>query len=53
MAEKTGDPALLLLALDALIGIEGSDQLLTQARAVADRIVDAMPDTAMRRSFIT
>ncbi len=51
IAERIGDPALLLLALDALIGIDGTDQLLNQARAVSDRIARALPDEAMRRCF--
>ncbi len=51
IAEKIGDPALLLLALDVLIGLDGTDQLLNQARAVTDRIVRAVPDAVMRQCF--
>ncbi len=51
VADRTGDPALLLLALDALIGLEGTDELATQARAVTNRIYDSLPDEVMRRCF--
>ena len=43
VADGTGDPALLLLALDALIGLEGTDELATRARAVTDRIEKPCP----------
>jgi hypothetical protein len=51
VADRTADPALLLLALDALIVLDGSDDLTTRARAVNDRIYDALPDETMRRCF--
>ncbi len=51
VADRTGDPALLLLALDALIGLDGTDELATRARAVTDRIYDSLPDEVMRRCF--
>lgn len=51
VADKAGDPALLLLALDALIRIDGTDELATRARAVTDRIDDCLPDEVMRRCF--
>jgi len=51
VAEKTGDPALLLLAFDALIGFEGTDELATQARAVTDRIYASLPNDVLRRCF--
>jgi DNA-binding winged helix-turn-helix (wHTH) protein len=51
VAEKTGDPALLLLALDALIGVEGTDELATHARAVTDRIYASLPNDVLRRCF--
>ena len=51
VATGTSDPALMLLALDALIVIDGSDELTTRARAVKDRISDALPDETMRRCF--
>jgi tetratricopeptide (TPR) repeat protein len=52
VAESTGDPAVLLLALDALVGLDGTDELATRARLVADRIDEALSDVAMRRCFI-
>ncbi len=51
VAGKTGDPALLLLALDALLGLDGTDELLTQARAVADDICASLPSELLRRCF--
>ena len=51
VAERTGDPALLLLALDALIGLDGTDELATRARAVTDCIYDGLPNEVMRRCF--
>jgi tetratricopeptide (TPR) repeat protein len=51
VADKTGDPALLLLALDALIGFDGTDELATRARAVTDRIYASLPNEVLRRCF--
>ena len=51
VADKTGDPALLLLALDALIGFDGTDELANQARAVTDRISASLPSDVLRRCF--
>jgi DNA-binding winged helix-turn-helix (wHTH) protein/tetratricopeptide (TPR) repeat protein len=51
VADRTRDPALLLLALDALVGLDGTDELATRARAVTDRIYDSLPDEVMRRCF--
>jgi hypothetical protein len=51
VADKTGDPVLLLLALDALIGFEGTDELATQALAVTDHIYASLPDEVLRRCF--
>src|SRR5439155_4555223 len=51
VADRTGDPALLLLALDALIGLDGTDELATRARAVTDRLYEGLPDDVMRRCF--
>ena len=45
------DPAVLLLAIDALIDVDGTDDLASQARAATDRIHDALPDEVMRRCF--
>jgi DNA-binding winged helix-turn-helix (wHTH) protein/tetratricopeptide (TPR) repeat protein len=51
VADQTGDPALLLLALDVLIGIDGTDELATRARTVTDHIYDGLPNEVMRRRF--
>ena len=51
VADRAGDPALQLLALDALIGLDGTDELATRARDVTDRIYDRLPDEVMRRCF--
>jgi tetratricopeptide (TPR) repeat protein len=51
VAESTADPALLLLAADALIALEGTDELASRAHAAIDRIQDALPDEVMRRCF--
>jgi hypothetical protein len=51
VTDRTGDPALLLLALDTQIGLDGTDELVGRARAVTDRIYDALPDEVMRRCF--
>jgi DNA-binding winged helix-turn-helix (wHTH) protein/tetratricopeptide (TPR) repeat protein len=51
IAEGMGDPALLLMALDVLIRLDGSDELATRARETIDRICEQLPDEAMRRSF--
>jgi len=51
VADTTGDPALLLLALDALIGLDGTDELATRARALTDGVSEGLPDELMRRCF--
>jgi hypothetical protein len=51
IADRTGDPALLLLALDARLALDGTDELAARARAAADRIHHALPDDRMQRSF--
>ena len=51
VAETTGDPALLLIALDVLLELDGSDELAGQARTVTDRVHDALPDEGMRDDF--
>lgn len=52
VAEQTADPALQLVALDALIVLEGTDELLHRARVTAARIADALPDDGLRRCFV-
>jgi serine/threonine protein kinase/tetratricopeptide (TPR) repeat protein len=51
VADKTGDPALLLLTLDALLEIDGTDELATRARVVIDSIYERLPSEVMRRRF--
>src|SRR5207253_9817261 len=51
VAARIDDPALLLLALDALIALDGRGELAARARAVADRIDEGLPDELMRRCF--
>jgi len=51
VARTAGDPALLLLALDVLLELDGSDELAAEARAVTDRVHDALPDDGMRGEF--
>jgi DNA-binding winged helix-turn-helix (wHTH) protein/tetratricopeptide (TPR) repeat protein len=52
VADRTGDPALLVLTLDALIGLDGTDELATRARAVIDGIDESLPDEGMRQCFV-
>jgi hypothetical protein len=51
VADRTGDPAVLLLALDALLGVDATDALATRARALGDRVADSLPNEAMCRCF--
>jgi len=52
VARMTSDPALLLLALETGLALEATDELSTGARAVIDRIHEALPDETMRRCFV-
>lgn len=52
VADRTGDPALLVLTLDALISLDGTDELATRARAVIDGIDESLPDEGMRQCFV-
>jgi len=51
VADRTGDPMLLLLALDALIGLDGADELASRARAATECICNSLPSDVMRRCF--
>jgi DNA-binding winged helix-turn-helix (wHTH) protein/tetratricopeptide (TPR) repeat protein len=51
VAERTCDPAVLLLALDALLELEGTDDVADRARGVMRRMDAELPDEVMRRSF--
>ncbi len=50
-ATAIADPALLLMALEALLDLDGSDELQGQARAVSDRVELSLPDDLMRAQF--
>jgi hypothetical protein len=51
LARFVGDPIILLRSTVALLNIDGNEELLTEARAVAQRIIAALPDDAMIRCF--
>jgi hypothetical protein len=51
VARGTADPALLLLALDALLALDGDDESSAEARALVARISVALPDETMRERF--
>ena len=51
VARGTADPALLLLALDALLALDGDDESSAEARALDVRISCALPDETMRQRF--
>ena len=51
IADHTADPSLQLLALDAALAVDGSDELLERARLTTDRISEALPDDGLRFSF--
>jgi DNA-binding winged helix-turn-helix (wHTH) protein/tetratricopeptide (TPR) repeat protein len=51
IADRTGDPMLMLLALDALIGLDGTDELAARARTVIDHISVGLPNEVMRQCF--
>src|SRR5262249_11866321 len=44
VAERTNDPSLLLMTLDAVLAVEGTDELADRARVIADRIDENLPD---------
>ncbi len=51
VADRTGDPMLMLLALDALIGLDGNDELAARVRTAIDHISVGLPNEVMRQSF--
>jgi hypothetical protein len=51
IATAIADPALLLLTLDVLIDLDGSDELAAQAHDTTDRIRRCLPDDSMRAHF--
>ena len=54
-ARRTGDPALLLSALDVLLALDGDDALLAEARTLIGSITGALAtaDETMRSRFVT
>ncbi len=52
LAHGTGDPAMFLRTAAAMLGIDGNDALLAQARAAVDRIAGALPGADLRRTFL-
>ena len=52
VARVTVDPALLLLALDALLALDGDDESLAEARALDVRISSALPNETIRQRFV-
>jgi tetratricopeptide (TPR) repeat protein len=51
LARPVGDPALLLRAATALLGVEGNDALAAEAGSAAQRMAAALPEGEMRRRF--
>ena len=51
VARGTTDPALLLLALDTLLALDGDDASADEARALDARIASALPDESLRQRF--
>jgi tetratricopeptide (TPR) repeat protein len=51
-ARGTGDPAMFLRPVAALLAIDGDDALLAEARATIARIAGALPDAEIRRRFL-
>jgi tetratricopeptide (TPR) repeat protein len=51
VARGIGDPALLLSALDALLGIDGDDDSSAEARTLEADIARALPNETIRRRF--
>ncbi len=52
VARGTVDPALVLLALDALLALDGDDESLAEARALDVRISSALPNETIRQRFV-
>jgi tetratricopeptide (TPR) repeat protein len=52
VARVTADPALLLVALDAVLALDGDDASLAEARALDARISSTLPDETIRQRFV-
>jgi hypothetical protein len=51
LARSVKDPAMLLKTAAALLALDGDQALAAEARAAAERIIAALPDTELRRRF--
>jgi len=51
VARRTADPALLLLAFDALLALDGDDASAAEAHALDAQISSALPDQRMQQRF--
>jgi hypothetical protein len=51
LVRPVGDPAMFLRAATAQLEVDGDDELAGEARAAAGRILDALPDAALRCAF--
>jgi tetratricopeptide (TPR) repeat protein len=51
VARPTGDPALLMQALDTVLALDGDDASAAEARALDARISSELPDETVRRRF--
>jgi tetratricopeptide (TPR) repeat protein len=51
VARRMADPALLLLALDAILTLDGDNEMSDEAKGLEVRISSALPDDAVRRCF--
>ena len=51
VSRRVGDPALLLRSLDALLGLDGADELLRDAHTMIAAIGGALLDEVMRQRF--
>jgi tetratricopeptide (TPR) repeat protein len=51
LTRPVGDPAVFLRAATALLEVDGDDALAAEARATANRILEALPTPALRSTF--
>jgi len=51
IATAIADPSVQLLTLDTLLDLDGTDELMLQARAVSERMQNSLPDDALRALF--
>ena len=53
LSRPVGDPAMLLRVMSALLPIDGNDDMLEEARALARKIIAEMPTPEMLKCFET